>query len=91
MKDQLKKMWDNINKVSFWLCFVLSASFLIAGFIVPPLGEISPSVLTAVGELFAFGSLGTVIYGIEKGSDISLKKGNVELKLDNPDKPNQNK
>lgn len=83
---KVKQIWANVNKASFWICMLLSATFLVAGFVCPPLATIHPSVLTAVGELFAFATLGTVVYGMEKGSDISLRKGDVELKVDNPDK-----
>lgn len=41
-----------------------------------------PSVLAAVGELFAFAALGTVIKAIDKGSSASVKKGDVEIKID---------
>ena len=43
--------------LSVGLC-VFGGLLLIAGFIVPPLGEIHPSVLTAFGEILTFsGSL----------------------------------
>jgi hypothetical protein len=54
-------------------------------FIVPPTGVISPSVLTGVGEVFGFAALGVVIIAIEKGSDITLNRGDINLTLNNPD------
>jgi len=37
-----------------FLTVVLGCLLLIAGFIAPPMGEISPSVLTAFGECLTF-------------------------------------
>lgn len=47
----------------------------------PPYAEIDGSVLTAVGELFAFPTLWTVWYGIDKGIDAKLKHGNTEVTI----------
>lgn len=63
----------------FWASFGVSAGLIIAGFCVPPYAVIDGSVLTAVGELFAFPTLLTVKYGIDKGIDAKLKHGNTEV------------
>lgn len=65
----------------FWVSFLLSAGLIIAGFCVPPYAEIDGSVLTAVGELFAFPMLWTVWHGIDKGIDARLKHGNTEVTI----------
>lgn len=59
-----------------------SIALIVASFIVPPTGVVDPSVLAAVGELFAFAALGAVIKAIDKGSSASVKKGDVEIKID---------
>lgn len=82
----IKEIYKNISKTSFWICFTISVSLLIISFIIPPTGEISPSVLEAVAEIFAFATLGTVIDAIKKGSDITLKHGTTEVTLNNPEK-----
>lgn len=48
----------DFSKVIFIITCVISVGLLVAGFILPPRGVIDPSCLTAVGELFAFASLG---------------------------------
>ena len=48
------------------LTFV-SVCLIIASFIVKPLGVIDPSVLAAVGEVFAFSALYTILKAIDKG------------------------
>lgn len=70
----LKNLW-------FYILTTISIGFLIASFIVPPLGAINPTVLEAVGEIFAFASLGTVIKAIDKGVDAKVKKGDTELSI----------
>lgn len=81
----MKKIYSNLNKRAFWLCLSVSILLISASMIIPPAGVISPSVLTAVGELFAFATLGTVAAAIERGSDITLRKGDMEVQVDNPD------
>lgn len=47
-----------MSKIIFWVTFGVSAALIVVGFIIPPTGIIDGSVLTAVGELFAFATLG---------------------------------
>lgn len=65
----------------FWVSFILCSALIIAGFVVPPMGAIDGSVLTGVGELFAFPTLWTVWHGIDKGIDAKLKHGNTEVTI----------
>lgn len=75
----------NFEKVVFWICLLSSIVLLTVSFCLPPTGAIDPSVLAAVGELFAYVTLSVVIKAIGKGSDISLQKGDINLTLNNPD------
>ena len=70
------------------ICFVISVLLIIAGFLIPPMGVIDGSVLTAVGELLLFP---VVIYGfraIELGLEVKIQKGDtsVEIHKDDEDK-----
>lgn len=85
----LKYIYTNLNKTSFYICLIFAIGLLIASFVVPPMGVISPSVLTAVGEIFAFATLGTVIEAIHRGVDAKLTHGNTEINLTNPDNKNE--
>ena len=54
-KDKKERRIQLIGAVILTVCGV---GLLVAGFIVPPVGEISPSVLVAFGEILTFiGSL----------------------------------
>lgn len=53
------------------IAFVVGIGLMIAGFIVPPTGIISGSVLTGTGELFTF--FGSV-FGIGKYTEVQIEK-----------------
>ena len=67
------------------VCFLLSVVLLIAGFLLPPMGVIDGSVLTAVGELLLFP---VVIYGfraIELGLEVKIQKGDTTVEIHKDD------
>ena len=74
-----------LKDVWFYVLSGFAVAFLIAGFIVPPLGAISPSLLTGVGEIFAFAVLGTVIKAINMGVSAKLKHNNTSLTVGDND------
>lgn len=78
-----------LKDVWFYILSGFAVAFLIAGFIVPPLGAINPTVLTAVGEIFAFGVLGTVIKAINMGVSAKLKHNNTSLTVGDDDDKEQ--
>lgn len=70
------------------LATVLSLSaivLIVAGLLMPPMGVIDGSVLTVVGELFAFAALATVWHAIDKGIDAKITHGQTTLNLTNDD------
>ena len=52
-----------------------------AGFLCPPLAEVSSSVLIACGELFGFGALSAAIKAIEDGKEVEIhhKETNITI------------
>ena len=67
------------------ICFVISVLLIIAGFLLPPMGIIDGSVLTAVGELLLFP---VVIYGfraIELGMEVKIQKGDTSVEIHKDD------
>ena len=73
------------SKVIFATISGVAIVLVIAGFIVPPLGVIDGSVLTALGELLGFALLAELPLIIQKGSDITLSHGQTTITIDNPD------
>lgn len=64
-----------------WFIFfaLVSIGLIIASFIVPPTGLIDGSVLGAVGEIFGFAALGTVVKAIDKGVDAQVQHNNTTI------------
>lgn len=63
----------------FFLTLVTSIALIIAGFLVPPTGVIDGSVLTAVGELFAFGALAQLPHLVALGKEVHFTHGNTTV------------
>lgn len=74
---------DLLGKVVFWVCLIVSLVLIVLGFVVPPIGTIDPSILTAVGEIFGFATLGVVADAIKEGYDAKVKKGEMEINITN--------
>ena len=79
------------NKIAFWVCLGISTAMLVSSFIIPPTGVIDPSILRAVGEIFAFSVLYVVIEALNRGTDVTLHKRDVDITLNNPDKDEDEK
>ena len=77
MKEILKCAMQ--HNIWFHILAAFSVILLIASFIVPPTGEISPSVLAGVGEVFGFAALGSVIYAIDKGKSVEMTHGSTTI------------
>lgn len=81
----MKLIYDNLNKVAFWVCLLSSISLMVASFIIPPMGVIDPSVLKGVALLLGFATLGTIIDAVAKGADIKVSHNGTDVTIDNPD------
>lgn len=81
-----------IKNPAFWVCLTITIGLFVAGFCVPPHGEIDGSILTASSILFAFATLEAVHVALKKGVDAKVKHGKTELEVGdlNKDK-NENK
>lgn len=70
-----------VHNVWFYLLAGISVALLVASFIMPPMGVIDSSVLAAVGELFAFASLGAALKAIDKRLNATVTKGDTKLSI----------
>lgn len=73
-----------IYKIIFIICFVNAVCLLVAGFLAPPTGIIDGSVLTAVGEIFAFATL-SQLPALIHGRSVNLSHGKTTLTLGDDD------
>lgn len=70
-----------LSSISFWVCLCTSLVLIALGFLAPPMGDIHPSVLTAVGELFGFATLAIVADAIKFGYDAKITHGNTTVQI----------
>jgi hypothetical protein len=63
------------------VCFLISVILLIAGFLLPPMGIIDGSVLTAVGELLLFPVVIYAFRAIELGLEVKIQKGDTSVEI----------
>lgn len=80
-KNRTMKERCCICKVTFAVCLITSLALIIAGFLIPPMGVIDGSVLTAVGELILFPSLLYGFRAVELGLDVKFEKGDAALTI----------
>lgn len=70
------------DKPIFYVCLGMSIALMIVGFLLPPTGVIDPSVLTACGILFGFAALAVAGQNLANGKDVTFKKGDMEVSID---------
>ena len=81
MSDNVEKseFFKNHYLVAFWVTLGLSIGLVVTGFFMPPEGEISPSVLKAVGLLFLWPALGFLTRALEMGKKARISKGDTHI------------
>ena len=68
----------------FYLSLAISLLLIIGGFLLPPMGIIDGSVLTAVGELLMFGVLAQVPHLLDaakNGKSVKISKGDFSAEV----------
>ena len=73
---------------TFYLTLAISLLLIIGGFLLPPMGIIDGSVLTAVGELLMFGVLAQVpalISAAKNGKSVKISKGDFSAEVTSTD------
>ena len=71
-----------LSNIMFIFLSFSAVALITASFFVPPLGVIDGSVLAAVGEIFAFAALWTVIKGMDEGHKATLSHGDTTLTIE---------
>lgn len=85
---QFRAMARNVRTsttVGIWFCTVSAIGLLVASFIVPPMGEISPSVLKAGSLIFAFAALIEVREAITEGLGVKVSHGQTTVEVRDAD------
>lgn len=66
---------------TFYITLATSLMLIVGGFLVPPVGVIDGSVLTAVGLLLMFSVIEKVPEAIKAGRNIKLQKGDSSVEI----------
>lgn len=77
----MKKLFHNHYLTAFWITLFVALGLIIGGFFAPPMGEISGSVLTAVGELFLWPTLALGAKALQEGKIAQIRKGETEITI----------
>ena len=83
MKNLDKISKSRMCRATFIVCLAASVMLIVAGFVVPPMGEIDGSVLTAVGELLMFPTIAYGARAIELGYDFKMNRGDTHVEITN--------
>ena len=73
---------------AFYINLSVSIVLIVGGFLLPPMGIIDGSVLTAVGELLMFGVLAQVpalISAAKNGKSVKISKGDFSAEVTSTD------
>lgn len=67
--------------IGLWVCTLSAVGLLVASFCVPPMGEISPSVLKGGSLIFAFAGLFELREAIREGLGFRLTHGDTTVEV----------
>ena len=74
---------------AFAISLTISIGLIVTSFFIPPMGEIAPSVLQAVGELFLWPSLAFAAKAVEEGKNARIQRGKTTVEVGDLDKKHQ--
>lgn len=66
---------------TFYINLVVSILLIVGGFLVPPVGIIDGSVLTAVGLLLMFSVIAKIPEAIKAGKTVKISKGDFTAEV----------
>ena len=83
--ERMRKYARNVRlstTIALWVCLVFSVGLLVASFLVPPVGEISPTVLKGGSLIFAFAALIELREAVIEGLGFKLVHGDTSVEVD---------
>lgn len=72
---------NNHYLIAFWVTLIVAIGLFVGGFFAPPMGEISGTVLTAVGIVFLWPALAFGAKALEEGKTATIKKGDTTIEI----------
>lgn len=79
----MRNFYNTYLKRNTWFHVLTGLAFtlVVASFIVPPLGVIDDSVIRAVGEIFGFAALGTIIHCVDRGAEAKITHNDTSIEI----------
>ena len=77
--DGTRSYW--LSRLTFLVSFFVSVGLIVGGFLVPPMGIIDGSILTAIGELLLFPTLLYAFRALELGYKFKFSKGDTSIEV----------
>jgi hypothetical protein len=78
------KITGNLKRhylIAFWISLVCSIGLLVGGFLTPPQGEISGSVLEGAGLIFLYPALSFAAKALEEKNKIMIQHGQTTIQI----------
>ena len=69
----------------FWCCLVSAIIMLSVSFVLPPTGEINPTVLQGSAILMGFSVIGILPECLRLSKEVTVRKGDLEVSLSDGD------
>ena len=85
---QFRKFTRNVRPcttIGLWFCTIAAIGLFAASFVMPPTGQIDPSVLKAVGWCFAFAALYEFREAVLEGLGVKLTHGDTTIEIKDTD------
>lgn len=82
--SRLRAMARNVRtstSIALWVSLSVTIGLFIASFIVPPMGQIDPSILRAGAEIGALATLFVVREAIMEGLGVKMTHGNTSIEI----------
>lgn len=73
--------------IALWVCLLTTIALFITSALLPPKGEIHPSMFKAAAYLFAFGTLIVTREAIREGLGVKLTHGDTTVEIKDTDGP----
>lgn len=82
---KIKDFTENVHlstAIGLWSCTAIAVGLLIASWIVPPMGEIHPSVLKGVAEIFGFAAILFAWGAVCEGLGVKIRHNDTDITID---------
>lgn len=81
----ITKRVSTSTTIALWVCLVTTIALFITSALLPPKGEIHPSMFKAAGYIFAFATLVVTREAIREGMGVKLTHGDSAIEIKDMD------